>query len=210
MLCYKLDPTVSGNGSLLFSTYLGGTGGEFANGIAVDANQNAYVVGQTFSSDFPASPAPNAAYQSTFNPLNAGNASGSAFLSKISTNATPPALVYSTYLSGNAANAATANTSIGGDIAYGVAVDGSNNAYVVGATSANNISTDIPSFPSSTTANQAFPPAANTGGSAFVSKVNTAASGATSLVYSTYIAGLRKRSGTASRWDPTTSPMLPA
>lgn len=191
----KLDPTQSGNNSLLFSTYLGGTGGEFANGIAVDANQNAYVVGQTFSSDFPASPAPNAAYQSTFNPLNAGNAFGSAFLSKISTNATPPALVYSTYLSGNAANAATANTSIGGDIAYGVAVDGSNNAYVVGATSANNTSTDIPSFPSSTTANQAFPPAANTLGSAFVTKINTAGNGSGSLVYSTYIAGSAEETG---------------
>jgi hypothetical protein len=84
----KLDPTVSGNGSLLFSSYLGGTGGDLANGIAIDANGNAYVVGQTFSTDFPV------VNGVTFNPANAGNAAGSAFLSRI--NPATSTLVYST------------------------------------------------------------------------------------------------------------------
>src|SRR5207245_4514617 len=100
--------------------------------MAVDANANAYVVGQTFSTDFPTN-GTNAAYQPAFNPLNVSNGFGSAFLSKISTSGTP-ALVYSTYLSGNAANAATLNSLGYGDQAYGVTVDTSNNAYVVGAT----------------------------------------------------------------------------
>jgi hypothetical protein len=171
----KLDPTVSGNNGLLFSTYLGGSGGEFANAIAVDSNDNAYVVGQTISSDFPVT---NGV---TFNAANVGNASGSGFLSKI--DIATSTLVYSTYLSGNAANAANA-TSIGGEIAYGVAVDSANNAYVVGGTTSNN-ATGFPSI----NANQTAPPAANVLGSAFVAKINTAGNGAASLVYSTYIAG---------------------
>src|SRR6202030_2661663 len=38
-------------GGLSYSTYLGGTGVDMANAIAVDAGGSAYVVGQTFSSD---------------------------------------------------------------------------------------------------------------------------------------------------------------
>jgi hypothetical protein len=184
----KLDPSQSGNASLVFSTYLGGTvgTGSFANGIAVDGNGNAYVVGETSATDFPTN-GTNAAYQPAFNPLNASNASGSAFLSRIDT--TTSTLVYSTYLSGNAAHGAGAPGT--GDLAYGVAVDTSNNAYVVGQTSSNNST----GFPSSTNANEPVPPAANVVSSAFVSKVNTAGSGLASLVYSTYIAGSTQEIG---------------
>jgi hypothetical protein len=184
----ELDPTQPiGANSLVFSTYLGGTDGmDLANGIAVDANGNIYVAGQTFSTDFPV------VNGVTFNAANVGNASGSAFLSRI--NPATSTLVYSTYLSGNAVHAAS-DPSIGGDNAYGVAVDSSNNAYVTGGTSANNST----GFPSSTNANEPAPPAANVSISAFVTKVNTAGSGATggaaSLVYSTYIAGSTKEIG---------------
>ncbi len=47
----KLSPTGT---SLLYSTYLGGTDYDTANGIAVDETGAAYVAGQTASSDFPA------------------------------------------------------------------------------------------------------------------------------------------------------------
>jgi len=57
----KLDPTKSGPASLIYSTYLGGGGdpssrgidGDFANGIAVDGNGEAYVAGTTYSRNFP-------------------------------------------------------------------------------------------------------------------------------------------------------------
>ena len=46
----KLDPTGS---SLLYSTYLGGRGGDHGHGIAVDGAGNAYVTGLTWSDEFP-------------------------------------------------------------------------------------------------------------------------------------------------------------
>ena len=190
----KLDPTQSGAGALLFSTYIGGTTGmDLPNGIAVDGSENIYIAGQTFSTDYPVMNA----YQTTFNAGNANNAAGSAFLSKISSSF---ALVYSTYLSGNAADAtSTLNGAPDyGDQAFGVAVDVSNNAYVAGTTSANNAT----GFPSSTNANQTAPPAGNVSGSAFVTKIDTAGSGATSLVYSTYIAGSTLDEGFAIALGP--------
>ena len=109
----KINPTGS---ALVYSTYLGGSGGDSGRGIAVDSADNAYVAGFT-STDFP-----------TKNPLQAtygGNID--AFVAKI--NPTGSALVYSTYLGGS-----------GGDYGYGIAVDGAGNAYVTGLTS----STDFP------------------------------------------------------------------
>src|SRR5712691_10357855 len=46
----KLDPT---GAALVYSTYLGGTDFDEGDGIAVDATGNAYVTGQTNSSNFP-------------------------------------------------------------------------------------------------------------------------------------------------------------
>jgi Beta-propeller repeat len=48
----KLNAT--GSAPLSYSTYLGGSGTDFARGIALDANGNAYLAGRTGSSDFPA------------------------------------------------------------------------------------------------------------------------------------------------------------
>src|SRR6266568_2476919 len=63
----KLDPTALGALSLVYSTYLGGVGLDEGNGIAVDANGNAYVVGRTgtgmTSNDFPTTAG---AFQTTF------------------------------------------------------------------------------------------------------------------------------------------------
>src|SRR5262249_4972876 len=49
----KLDATGS---ALVYSTYLGGSDADVANGIAVDASGSSYVTGQTLSLDFPTSP----------------------------------------------------------------------------------------------------------------------------------------------------------
>jgi hypothetical protein len=102
----KLDPTVNGSSSLLYSTYLAGTLGDFANSVVADATGNAYVVGQTLSSDYPT----QNAFQSA-----PSNAVGTAFLTRIDTTQSKnSSLIYSTYLGGNGANAGTA----GGDQAF--------------------------------------------------------------------------------------------
>ena len=169
----KLDPTVSGPSGLIYSTYIGGTGGDHANSVAVDAVGNAYVVGLTDSPDFPT----NNPFQSALS-----NTSGNAFLTRIDTTQLQDAsLIYSTYLGGNGANAGVV---LGyGDEGFGVAADSSGNAYVVGTTT----STDS-TFTTSATAYQSAPPA-NTAASVFVSRIDTTQVGPASLIYSTYLAG---------------------
>jgi hypothetical protein len=111
--------------ALLYSTYLGGTGDDAVNGIAIDGARNAYVVGFTTSTNFP-----------TASPLQASKSdAGSgedAFVAKI--NAAGSALVYSTYLGGNGAQ----------ERAFAVAVDRSGNAYVSGSTGSTNFPTVAP------------------------------------------------------------------
>jgi hypothetical protein len=101
----KLNP--QGN-QLLYSTFLGGNGADEARGIAVDAAGNAYVAGQTVSSDFPLK-----------NAMLSNLRTGDAFVTKV--NATGTQFIFSTYLGGS-----------GWDDALGVAVDARGNAYVTG------------------------------------------------------------------------------
>jgi hypothetical protein len=109
--------------ALLYSTYLSGSGGpsggDYGAGIAVDSLGNAFITGFTYSSDFPTTPG---AVQPTYG----GNVD--AFLAKL--NATGSRLLYATYFGCN-----------GYDRAYGVAVDGSGNAYVTGNTTSSNFPT---------------------------------------------------------------------
>ncbi|MGD9052771.1 MAG: SBBP repeat-containing protein, partial [Desulfobacterales bacterium] len=115
----KFDPTLSGAASLIYSTYLGGDdGGELGQGIAVDASGNAYVGGQTGSSNFPT----QNAYDGSL------GGSSDAFFTKL--NASGTALIYSTYLGGGA-------------VEYGnaLAIDSSNNAYLTGYTTSNDFPT---------------------------------------------------------------------
>jgi hypothetical protein len=106
-----IDPT------LAYSTYLGGSGQDVAGGIAVDASGNAYVTGNTGSTNFPTTPG---TLQTTY-----GGLDTDAFVSKL--NAAGSALLYSTYLGGSANE--------GGG---GIAVDASGNAYVTGGTGSPN------------------------------------------------------------------------
>jgi len=114
----KLNP--AGNG-LVYSTFLGGSGDDQTNGIAVDINGNAYVAGQTSSPNFPTA---NAA-QST------PGGSDDAFA--FSLNAGGNGLVYSTYIGGS-----------GSDIGRAVALDTGGNAYVTGYTISPNFPTANP------------------------------------------------------------------
>lgn len=113
---------VSLNGtSLIYSTYLGGSGGDFARGIAVDSTSNAYVVGRTISTDFN--------IRNALQPANRGEFD--VFVSKV--NFTGSQLVYSTYLGGAS-----------DDLGYGIAIDSSGNAYVTGDTRSTNFNTKSP------------------------------------------------------------------
>jgi hypothetical protein len=97
--------------ALAFSTYLGGSTGEYATAVAVDADGNVYVTGPTSSTDFP-----------TLNPVQATNKRGNIFISKL--NAAGTGLIYSTYLGGSV-----------NELAFAIAVDGAGDAYVGGSTS---------------------------------------------------------------------------
>ncbi|MGD1100881.1 MAG: choice-of-anchor D domain-containing protein, partial [Terriglobia bacterium] len=144
--------------ALVYSTYLGGSDFDFGYGIAVDPSGNAYVTGFTYSTDFP-----------TANPLQATNKAapfngwwegGTGFVAEL--NSAGSALVYSTYLGGSDF-----------DLAAGIAVDSSGNAYVTGVTYSN----DFPSV-------HPFPVNNKGGPKVFVAELNT---GGSALVYSTYL-----------------------
>jgi uncharacterized repeat protein (TIGR01451 family) len=127
----KYDTTQGGAGSLLYSTYLGGTLSDAGFGVAVDTNQNAYVVGRTNSSNFPTmSPLANfGTYQggAITNATNL-NTQFDGFIAKVNTlGFGTPSLVYSTYLGGSDT-----------DQVNGVAVDNAGNAFVGGGTSSTN------------------------------------------------------------------------
>ncbi len=114
----KINPGVSGAASLVYSFFWGGTGSDGATGgIAVDTGGNAYVAGNTDSTDFPTV----TPFQATLNGFT------NAFVTKF--NATGTA-VYSTYLGGD-----------GADIAWFIALDNAGRAYVTGQTSSTNFPT---------------------------------------------------------------------
>jgi hypothetical protein len=99
---------------LIYSTFLGGTNGNQARGIAVDAAGNAYVTGSTASADFPTTAGAL---------LSRGPCCGNdVFVAKL--NPAGSALVYSARFGGSS-----------DDSAYGLAIDTSGNAYVAGTTS---------------------------------------------------------------------------
>ncbi len=113
---------ISGGG-LFYSTFLGGSGDDGGNSIAVDSLGRAYVAGGTSSANFPV--------------LNAIQAhlggSRDAFVTKLS--ATGNALFFSTYLGGAAA-----------DNANSIRLDSNANAYVGGVTSSTNFPTTPGAF----------------------------------------------------------------
>jgi hypothetical protein len=111
----KLNPTASGPDSLVYSTLLGGAGGDYGRAIAVDSKGYAYVTGYTNSTDFPT--------KNAFSSKRTGPFSD-AFVTKLNPAASgSTSLVYSTYLGGSHQ-----------DYGYGIAVDSKGNAYVTGRT----------------------------------------------------------------------------
>ncbi len=147
----KLDPTGS---TLVYSTYLGGSAADFGNAIAVDATGNAYVTGNTASTNFP-----------TKNPLQAASGGGTdAFVAKL--DPTGSALVYATLLGG-----------VAEDTGNAIAVDASGNAYVTGFTNSANFPTKNPFQAALGGARDAFVAKLNAAGSALVYSTYVGGSG---------------------------------
>jgi hypothetical protein len=160
-----IDPVLS------YSTYLGGSSQDYAESIAVDAAGETFVTGLTWSLDFPLTAG---AFEAVNYATSVNNVS-TAFICKL--NASGTALLYSTYLGGDA----TANTEFAqGDYGHSIAVDTSGNAYVTGWTYSSNFPVTANAYQST---NYAAESAEATG---FVSKLNPNGTG---LVYSTYLGG---------------------
>jgi hypothetical protein len=164
-----IDPVLS------YSTFLGGSDMDYANGVAVDASGNAYITGYTASVDFPVVSAAQSS-PGAGSCLEDGVATPcfDAFVSKLNPSGT--ALVYSTYLGGSDE-----------DYGAGIAVDSSGDAYVAGYTYSTN-------FP----VQNALQPNNAGGVDAFVTELSA---GGDSLIHSTYWGGSLDDVGTGIAVD---------
>jgi uncharacterized repeat protein (TIGR01451 family) len=124
----RFDPSKSGTASLVFGTFLGGSGDDTATGIAVDSSGDAYVAGVTGfdafengseSSDFPTTPG-------SFQPTCPGTCSGqtTGWVARLSPTGKKS---WATYLGGTGTNNTTDLT--------GIAVGVSHQPIVTGCTS---------------------------------------------------------------------------
>lgn len=171
---------ISPDGTLLYSTYIGGRNSESGNDIAVDSEGNIYVTGTTTSSDFP-----------TLNPLqnnfaradiSLGFSTTDVFVTKISADGNN--IIYSTTLG---------STDL--DVANAITTDSEGNAYITGRTGAVNNPIDLGTtkgaggFPTTENAPQRI---LSSEWDAFVSQISADGS---QLVYSTFLGGSNYEEG---------------
>lgn len=112
----KMDSSLS---HILWQVFLGGSAGNYINGIVVDLAGNVYVTGETNSTDWPVT-------KGAFQSVNHAS-SGTGFVAAIAASGTP--LLWSTYLGGS-----------NSDIPKAIAIAPNGAVYVTGTTS----STDFP------------------------------------------------------------------
>jgi hypothetical protein len=180
----KFMPSCTG---LVYSTFLGGTNNDVAYHLAVDGSGNAYVTGWTVSTLFP-----NTARNvpGLYNGLINNDILGypvitNSFLTQITWNGSNAAIGYSAVFGG---------TNYGSDLAHGVALDPSGDAFVVGASS----TTNFPSFNTPgllSTTNSGYT-------DAFVIAFNTNCS---AILYSGYLGGSSYDSGFGIAVDSLTN-----
>ena len=170
--------------ALVYSTYIGGSSTEYPFGISVDSTGEAYEIGNTGSTNFPVT---SGAFQTTC--LSCANYPA-VFLTKLNVNGT--ALVYSTFLGGS-----------GDNRAFGITLDSSNNAYLIGWTTSTNFPVTANAFQTS------YVPGAVS--NVFVAEIDPAGKGQEDLVYSTYLGGSVQDVGFGIALDSSNlTPLLPA
>jgi hypothetical protein len=153
----KFDPSGS---RLIYSTYLGGSAYENANGLVLDGDANVYVIGETRSSDFP-----------LVNPLVASQPGNyDAFIAAL--DSTGSRLIFATYLGGK-----------GNDIPRAIAIDSRGDIYVAGFTQSLDFPTTPGAFQPACAAPQGAPFCSS---DAFITKIDRLGS---RILYSTYLGG---------------------
>ncbi len=150
-----------------YLTYVGGSTADEATSVAVNSSGDSFFVGDTFSTNYPVT---SGAFQTSNN--GAGNGVTNAFMTEL--NPTATGLVYSSYLGGSG------NGNVGaGDIAFGVALDSSGDAYATGQTFSSN-------FPLSSAIQNTNGALGNNESNVFISEFNPNGS---ALLFSTYLGG---------------------
>ncbi len=163
--------------------------------IAVDSSGNAYIAGETFSDNFPATP-------NAFQPFRRGDID--AFVTKL--NPTGSGLIYSTYLGGDVVNDPNTCFSIGiasQNRAFDIAVDSFGNAYVTGSTNTSNFPTTVNAIKTGNDgdccSSGTIDPDTFHCTDAFVAKLDRSGS---RLIYSTYLGGRGDDVGNSIAIDP--------
>jgi hypothetical protein len=164
---------LNGTGTaLMYSTFIGGSDDDYAYAMAIDGSGNAYITGNTASTDFNITPG---AFQTTYGVGDYGGGDYDVFVTKL--NSTGSDLLYSTYIGGGHS-----------DQAYAIAIDASGNAYITGATESDNFYISPGAFQT------------NYAGyyDVFVTKLNSTGS---KIMYSTFIGGSEWDEGRAIAID---------
>ncbi len=170
----KVNTTLSGSNSLVYSTLFGGSGYDSIQAVAVNSAGDTFLTGMATSTNFPFTPG---AFQT--------NRLGYSDVYVTELNPTGTALVFSTLVGGSAIDAGNA-----------IALDADGDIYVTGAT----VSKDFPVTPGA--AQPAFgggsSPNTVNAGDAFAIKLNPTG---TALLWSTYLGGSLDENGTGITVD---------
>jgi hypothetical protein len=168
----EINPSTS---TVLYETFIGGSGSDSSVGISVDGQGDAFIAGNTTSTDFPA----QGEYYQQFSEAKGAQCASvtctSVFVSEL--NPSGSSLTYSSYLSGN-----------GNDQASGMAIDLNGDVFVTGTTTSDDTPVGSDAFPASP---GAYQNSSKIPGSIqfFVTELNTRISGPGGITYSTYFGG---------------------
>ncbi len=160
--------------ALLYSTFIGGSSGDYGKDLVIDMNGNAYITGFTYSTDFPYT---IGAFDTSLNGFN------DVFLIKLNPGGNGVNdLIYSTFIGGSSI-----------EEGYDIAINSIGNAYVTGITSSSDFPVTI----------GAYDTTYNGGSDVFIAKLNPLGNGINDLIYSTFLGGTSYEVGDGIAVDST-------